>query len=59
LDRELGERYKAEVLRYGGGKDPWEMLGELLDAPRLYAGDEEAMREVARWRVEGPVSERH
>ena len=36
------------------------MLGALLDAPRLYAGDEEAMREVGRWRVEdGPVSERH
>jgi intermediate peptidase len=60
LDRELGERYKTEILRYGGGKDPWQMLGALLGAPRLYAGDEEAMREVGRWRVEdGPVSERH
>ncbi|KAH0838015.1 mitochondrial intermediate peptidase [Lanmaoa asiatica] len=60
LNRELGEKYKAEILRYGGGKDPWQMLGALLDAPHLQVGDEEAMREVGRWRVEdGPVSERH
>ncbi|KAF8560029.1 mitochondrial intermediate peptidase [Imleria badia] len=60
LNRELGEKYKAEILRCGGGKDPWQMLGALLDAPRLQVGDEEAMREVGRWRVEeGPVSERH
>ncbi|KAG9314048.1 mitochondrial intermediate peptidase [Chiua virens] len=60
LNRDLGEKYKAEILRYGGGKDPWEMLGALLDAPHLQVGDKEAMREVGRWRVEdGPISERH
>ena len=60
LNRELGEKYKEQILRYGGGKDPWQMLGALLDAPHLQVGDEEAMREVGRWRVEdGPVSERH
>ncbi|KIK96397.1 hypothetical protein PAXRUDRAFT_826022 [Paxillus rubicundulus Ve08.2h10] len=60
LNRKLGEKYKAEVLQYGGGKDPWEMLGALLDAPHLQEGDKEAMREVGRWRVEeGPVPERH
>ncbi|KAF9218578.1 peptidase M3A and M3B, thimet/oligopeptidase F, partial [Gyrodon lividus] len=60
LNRKLGEKYKAGVLRYGGGKDPWQMLGALLDAPRLQEGNKEAMREVGRWRVEdGPVPERH
>ncbi|KIJ08124.1 hypothetical protein PAXINDRAFT_18719, partial [Paxillus involutus ATCC 200175] len=60
LNRKLGEKYKAEVLRYGGGKDPWQMLSALLDAPRLQEGNEEAMREVGRWRVEeGPLPERH
>ncbi|KAF8846029.1 mitochondrial intermediate peptidase [Paxillus ammoniavirescens] len=60
LNRKLGEKYKTEVLRYGGGKDPWQMLGALLNAPRLQEGDEEAMREVGRWRVEeGPIPERH
>ncbi|KIJ66277.1 hypothetical protein HYDPIDRAFT_109271 [Hydnomerulius pinastri MD-312] len=60
LNRELGEKYKGEVLRYGGGKDPWQMLSALLDAPQLSGGDQEAMREVGRWRVEdGVVPERH
>jgi len=57
LSRELGDKYKQEVLRYGGGKDskdPWLMLSELLDAPEL-DGDAEAMREVGRWRMEDGV----
>ncbi|KZP31124.1 mitochondrial intermediate peptidase [Athelia psychrophila] len=56
LSRETGEKYKNEVLRYGGGKDPWEMVGELLGAPELKTGDAEAMREVGRWRIEDDVS---
>jgi intermediate peptidase len=60
LNRELGDKYKQEVLRYGGGKDPWLMLSALLDAPELEVGDAEAMREVGRWRMEdGVVPERH
>ncbi|KAG1828109.1 mitochondrial intermediate peptidase [Suillus variegatus] len=60
LNRELGEKYKQEVLKYGGGKDPWLMLSALLDAPELEVGDAEAMREVGRWRIEdGVVPERH
>ena len=52
LNRETGERYKKEVLRHGGGEDPWTMLGSLLGAPELAGGDERAMREVGRWRIE-------
>ncbi|KAH7930422.1 mitochondrial intermediate peptidase [Leucogyrophana mollusca] len=60
LNRETGEKYKREVLGYGGGKDPWMMLSALLNAPELEVGDAEAMREVGRWRVEdGVVNERH
>ncbi|KAF8274138.1 hypothetical protein EI94DRAFT_1768970 [Lactarius quietus] len=33
LNRETGERYKREILRHGGGEDPWAMLGALLAAP--------------------------
>ncbi|VDB86587.1 unnamed protein product [Peniophora sp. CBMAI 1063] len=51
LSREMGERYKNEVLRYGGGEDPWKMLGGLLGEEVLLKGDTEAMREVGRWRV--------
>ena len=55
LDRWTGEKYKREVLRFGGGKDPWRMLSALLDAPKLETGDAEAMREVGRWKIEDEV----
>ncbi|KAF5352368.1 hypothetical protein D9756_005981 [Leucocoprinus leucothites] len=55
LNRELGEKYKSEVLRWGGGRDPWEMVSKLLNAPELERGDAEAMREVGRWKIEDEV----
>jgi intermediate peptidase len=55
LSRETGEKYKSEVLRFGGGKDPWKMVSSLLAAPHLENGDAEAMREVGRWRIEEEV----
>lgn len=56
LNREMGEKYKREVLRYGGGKDPWKMVSALLDAPKMESGDGEAMAEVGRWKIEDEVS---
>ncbi|KDQ63283.1 hypothetical protein JAAARDRAFT_29301 [Jaapia argillacea MUCL 33604] len=55
LNRETGEKYKREILQYGGGKDPWAMVGALLNAPELETGDAEAMREVGKWRLEDEV----
>lgn len=55
LNRETGERYKHEILRYGGGKDPWKMVAALLSAPELENGDAEAMRKVGMWRIEDEV----
>ena len=52
LNRETGEKFKREVLQYGGGKDPWEMLAALLEMPELAAGDKTAMELVGRWGVE-------
>ena len=57
LNRETGEKYKREVLRYGGGKDPWSMVSSLLDAPELEVGNAEAMREVGRWKIEDDVGQ--
>lgn len=57
LNREMGERYKQEVLRFGGGEDPWSMIGSLLSAPELSRGDAEAMKEVGRWRIEDEVGQ--
>lgn len=56
LNRETGEKYKNEVLRYGGGRDPWKMVSALLDAPEMESGDAEAMAEVGRWKIEDEVS---
>ncbi|KAG8848101.1 Mitochondrial intermediate peptidase [Tulasnella sp. 330] len=52
LSRVEGERYKREVLRYGGGRDPWEMVAKLLEAPEVVAGDNKAMEIVGKWGVE-------
>jgi len=57
LNRETGEKYKREVLRYGGGRDPWKMVSALLDSPELEIGDAEAMREVGRWKIEDDVGQ--
>ncbi|KAI0687916.1 mitochondrial intermediate peptidase [Cytidiella melzeri] len=56
LNRETGEKYKNEILRYGGGRDPWKMVSAFLDAPEMEGGDAEAMAEVGRWRIEDEVS---
>lgn len=56
LDREAGERYKNEVLRWGGGRNGWDCVAGVLGSSnpsnangRLAEGGDEAMREVGRW----------
>lgn len=43
LSRESGEKYKNLLLRHGGSSDPWWLLANVLDDPRLKKGDTEAM----------------
>jgi mitochondrial intermediate peptidase len=56
LDRDAGERYKNEVLRWGGGRNGWRCVTGVLGSGnpsnadgRLVEGGDEAMREVGRW----------
>ncbi|TBU49921.1 mitochondrial intermediate peptidase [Dichomitus squalens] len=56
LDRHMGERLKSQVLSFGGGKDPWEMVGTLLESSKLQRGDADAMTEVGRWKIEDDVA---
>ncbi len=56
LSRATGEKYKHELLRFGGGKDPWKMVSAVLNSPQLEAGDSEAMRRVGLWKIEDDVS---
>nr|ADV02767.1 MIP protein [Volvariella volvacea] len=52
LHRESGSKFYSEILRYGGGKDPWQMIGVLLGMPELEGGGKEAMKHIGRWRIE-------
>ncbi|PVG03221.1 zincin [Serendipita vermifera] len=56
MSRESGERFKNEILRYGGAKNAWEMVSDLLEEPMLREGGVEAMREVGRWGVADEVA---
>jgi len=56
VDREAGERYKNEVLRFGGGRNGWHCVAGVLGESnpsnangKLVEGGDEAMREVGRW----------
>ncbi|KAJ5669485.1 Mitochondrial intermediate peptidase [Penicillium macrosclerotiorum] len=56
VDRAAGERYKNEVLSWGGGRNGWECVAGVLGEEnpsnangRLVEGRDEAMREVGRW----------
>lgn len=61
IDREAGEKFKNEVLRWGGSRDPWICLEGLMGNGEgvLAEGGEKAMLEVGRWGVgagtEGPM----
>ena len=53
IDRAAGERFKNEVLKWGGGRDPWKCLEGLMGNGKgiLAEGGELAMGEVGRWGV--------
>lgn len=51
LDRKSGEKFKNEVLKWGGCKDPWQMVADVLDRPELAKGDLEAMKYIGKGRA--------
>jgi len=53
VDRESGERMKERVLKWGGGRDPWRCLAEVLEDGRVEGGDEKAMGVVGSWGLKG------
>ena len=56
LSREAGEEFKNQVLRYGGGKNPWHMLARLLKEDDIAHGDSRAMETIGRWGLGRPTS---
>ncbi|KAL9032716.1 MAG: hypothetical protein Q9214_007848, partial [Letrouitia sp. 1 TL-2023] len=49
LSRERGERFRDEVLKWGGGRDGWTCLANVLGDDKLWDGGPQAMAEVGRW----------
>lgn len=52
LSREGGEVFKEKVLKWGGGRDPWVMVGDVVggaDGDVIRKGDEKAMDMVGGW----------
>ncbi|KAL8701730.1 MAG: hypothetical protein Q9224_000366 [Gallowayella concinna] len=51
LRREAGQRFRDEVLKWGGSRDGWRCLAGLLGDEKLKDGGSEAMAEVGKWGV--------
>ncbi|MBW0474077.1 hypothetical protein O181_013792 [Austropuccinia psidii MF-1] len=49
LSRESGEKYKEEVLAWGGGRESWEGIGKLLKDPIVEMGGLAAIDRVGSW----------
>lgn len=44
VSREAGEHLKNQFLKWGGSKDPWKCVADVLGLPEIAKGDENAMR---------------
>ncbi|KAL7267331.1 Mitochondrial intermediate peptidase [Rhizina undulata] len=49
LRRAAGEKYKEEVLKWGGARSGWKCLAGVLERPELEDGGEDAMVKVGEW----------
>jgi intermediate peptidase len=52
LSREGGEVFKDKVLKWGGGKNPWEMVGDVIggrEGEIVSKGDTKSMETVGSW----------
>lgn len=54
VNRDNGERMKERVLKWGGGRNPWRCLAEVLEDGRVENGDEKAMATVGSWGIKQP-----
>ncbi|KAJ9646993.1 Mitochondrial intermediate peptidase [Coniosporium apollinis] len=51
VERDAGQKFREEVLMWGGGRDPWKCVAGVLEDERLAEGGERAMKEVGKWGV--------
>ncbi|CCU76170.1 Mitochondrial intermediate peptidase metallopeptidase Mip1/hypothetical protein [Blumeria hordei DH14] len=53
VSRKSGERFKQEILQWGGSRDPWQSLSAVLNDERLIGGGEKVMSLVGGWGIQG------
>lgn len=58
VSRENGERLKENLLRWGGGRDPWRCMADTLQDERIAGGGEAAMGIVGNWGIQKHVEAR-
>lgn len=54
LSRDGGDEFKNKLLKWGGGRDPWEMVGDVVggeEGEAVAKGDEKAMEIVGGWHI--------
>ncbi|CAG8718689.1 1245_t:CDS:2, partial [Dentiscutata erythropus] len=49
LSREAGQRFREEVLKWGGSRDPWLCVGKALQDEKITVGDSESVSFVGEW----------
>lgn len=55
LNREKGQTFRDNLLKWGGARDPWKCIADVLggeDGSKIVKGDEEAMRTVGDWGID-------
>lgn len=58
VSRENGERLKENLLKWGGGRDPWTCLADTLGDDRLAQGDAKSMALVGSWGIKDDLHHR-
>ncbi|OWB64055.1 hypothetical protein B5S29_g5087 [[Candida] boidinii] len=48
LNKQNGLKFKSQVLKWGGSKNPWELISNVLDKEELKKGDVNAMKFIAK-----------
>ncbi|CAG8830231.1 30513_t:CDS:2, partial [Gigaspora margarita] len=49
LSREAGQRFREEVLKWGGSRDPWLCVGKALQDEKITVGDSVSVSLVGGW----------
>ncbi|TLD28992.1 hypothetical protein PspLS_03835 [Pyricularia sp. CBS 133598] len=59
LSREAGEHLKESLLKWGGSREPWRCVSDVLRDERIAGGGEEAMALVGSWGTSNKSTMKH